>query len=100
MLKSVVCNQLMFSLFFSQVVANIACHVLSTWKEFYCTLVIHLINNPCKTGINVSIADKKYTVLQHVIDDKFSLIKNGINYQTSFFLLVCFFIKSGQKCSS
>ena len=32
------------------------------------------------------MADKKYTVpvLQHVIDDKFSLIKNGINYQTSF----------------
>ena len=30
----------------------------------------------------MSIADKKYTVplLQHAIDDKFSLIKNGINY--------------------
>ena len=33
----------------------------------------------------MSIADKKCAVpvLQHVIDDKFSLIKNGINYETS-----------------
>ena len=32
----------------------------------------------------MSIADKKCAVpvLQHVIDDKFSLIKNGINYET------------------
>ena len=43
----------------------------------------------------MSIADKKYTVplLQHVIDDKFSLIKNGINYQTSFSTCM-FFIKN------
>ena len=41
----------------------------------------------------MSIADKKYTVpvLQHVIDDKFSLIKNGINYQTSFSTFMFFY---------
>ena len=49
----------------------------------------------------MSSADKKYTVpvLQHVIDDKFSLIKNG-KIIKQVFLLVCFFIQSGQKCSS
>ena len=38
----------------------------------------------------MSIADKKYTVplLQHVIDDKFSLIKNGTNYLLFFYLYI------------
>ena len=38
----------------------------------------------------MSIADKKYTVplLQHVIDDKFLLIKNGINFNKFFYLCV------------
>ena len=45
----------------------------------------------------MSIADKKYTVpvLQHVIDDKFSLIKNGINDQTS--LSTCVFLLNQVK---
>ena len=45
------------------------------------------------------MADKKYTVpvLQHVIDDKFSLIKNGINYQTSCSTCVFFFLLNQVK---
>ena len=43
MLKSVVCNQLMYLIIFFSGGGNIACHVLSTRKEFYCTLVILLL---------------------------------------------------------